>query len=663
MRRYVSSNEAVWRILNFPIHERYPAVYHLSIHLEDGQRVVYTEANAHLRVSCPTDTTLTAFFRLCRDDTFAKTLLYSEAPNYFTWNKSSKVWQRRKQGTPVEGHVGVRRSDCLGRVYAIHPNQSECFYLRMLLHVVRGPESFRHLRTIDGRTCDTYREACQRLGLLESDNHWDLTLNEAIQTTFPKQLRSLFAVILTTCHPANPKELWNKYKDFISEDILRDRRRANPDENIEFNDDIYNDCLIEIDNLCFNMCGKGIGELDLDPPEHHNDQANPIDRALFRERNYNVSTLEAFVNSRISMLNIGQRQVYNDIIEKINSDVGAIIFLEAPGGTGKTFLLNLILATLRKENKIALAVASSGIAATLLDGGRTAHSTFKLPLNIGTAENPSCNISKSCNEGKVLKDCKLIVWDECTMSHKNALEALNRTLKDIKGKPELMGGIVVLLSGDFRQILPVVKNGSPADELDACLKSSDLWSQVHKMSLSENMRVHLHGDENAQNFTDILLQVGNGDRNDRHSDSITLTSELCQVVKSLDELMSTVYPDITSNLSNDIWFEERAILAPRNDSVTAINNKIQTKMPGETSTYYSIDTVVDNSQAVMYPTEFLNKLEIAGLPAHKLTLKIGSPIMCLRNINPPVLCNGTRLRIRQMLPNTIKAVVIAGNST
>ena len=63
--------------------------------------------------------------------------------------------------------------------------------------------------------------------------------------------------------------------------------------------------------------------------------------------------------------------------DKVNS-----FFLNAPGETGKTFLISLILAKIRSNNGIAFAVASSGIAATLLDGGRTAHSVFKLPLNI-----------------------------------------------------------------------------------------------------------------------------------------------------------------------------------------------------------------------------------------------------------------------------------------
>ena len=74
-----------------------------------------------------------------------------------------------------------------------------------------------------------------------------------------------------------------------------------------------------------------------------------------------------------------------DIIKR---DEGSLIFLDAPGGTGKTFILNLILAEIRKKGEIALAVASSGVAATLLHGGRTAHSALKLPLNFNLTEEP-----------------------------------------------------------------------------------------------------------------------------------------------------------------------------------------------------------------------------------------------------------------------------------
>ena len=84
----------------------------------------------------------------------------------------------------------------------------------------------------------------------------------------------------------------------------------------------------------------------------------------------------------------------------------------------------------------------------------------------------------------------------------------------------------------------------------------------------------------------------------------------------------------------------RAILAPKNDSVNAINLQIQQQIPGKDMSYKSIDTVVDIEQAVQYLTELcLNSLEPAGMPPHSLVLKVGSPIMPLRYLNAPRLCN------------------------
>ena len=103
MGRYISSNEAVWRILDFPIHERHPKVMHLAVHLENGQRVYFTEENLYQKVLKPPDITLTAFFLLCQRDDFAKTLLYCDVPKYYTWNAPEKVFKRRVQGTRVAG--------------------------------------------------------------------------------------------------------------------------------------------------------------------------------------------------------------------------------------------------------------------------------------------------------------------------------------------------------------------------------------------------------------------------------------------------------------------------------------------------------------------------------------------------------------------------------
>ncbi|XP_035221490.1 uncharacterized protein LOC118194439 [Stegodyphus dumicola] len=114
---------------------------------------------------------------------------------------------------------GIKSSDALGRVYTVHPNNSECFHLRLLLLEVQGLKSFQELRTVEGRVCKTYKEACQVRGTLGNDEHWNATLEEAAVTCSPRMLRNLFVVMLQTCAMSNPHQLWS-YKNSLSEDLL-----------------------------------------------------------------------------------------------------------------------------------------------------------------------------------------------------------------------------------------------------------------------------------------------------------------------------------------------------------------------------------------------------------------------------------------------------------
>ena len=139
---------------------------------------------------------LTAFFKLCSEDDFARTLTYDKVPGYYTWNQVTKNFQLWKQGTVVEGYSNVRKTDSLGRVYVVHPNNSECFHLRMLLHVVKGPTSFISLRTFQGVTYETFQGVCKVMGLLEDDTDWESALSEAALCCSAKSLRYLFAIII-----------------------------------------------------------------------------------------------------------------------------------------------------------------------------------------------------------------------------------------------------------------------------------------------------------------------------------------------------------------------------------------------------------------------------------------------------------------------------------
>ncbi|KAM4015418.1 ATP-dependent DNA helicase pif1-like [Anomaloglossus baeobatrachus] len=351
-----------------------------------------------------------------------------------------------------------------------------------------------------------------------------------------------------------------------------------------------------------------------------------------------MDELTAFVSQNEPILVPDQRDAYNDVLSFSENNKGGIVFLDAPGGTGKTFVINLLLTTFRQQNKIALAVASSGIAATLLKGGRTAHSTFKLPLNLSHSDSPMCNIAKGSGLAKLLQKCSAIIWDECTMSHKKALKAVDRLLQDLRSNKYIMGGVRT-----------------------QCLSQSIIPLEKSK----ENVTEHKHeGLLSAGQFSSQLLTIGDGKAPvNSTTGQITFPSNFCCIVTSIEELKAKVFANIQLHFKNSGWLCERAILDPKNDSVNKINLQILNLLPGVCTTYKSVDTVIDPAQALFYPTEFLNSLEPQGCPPHNLFLKPGASILLLRNLDPPKLCNGTRLLIKNLFPHVIEATILTGWAT
>ncbi|GFQ65014.1 ATP-dependent DNA helicase [Trichonephila clavata] len=321
MGRYISSNEAVWRILNFPIHERHPTVIHLSVHLENGQRVYFTEGNAAERARFAPETTLTAFFRLCNEDEFARTLFYHQVPLGIVKTRS-----------------GV--DEKLVNLY---------------------------LTILESSQLINYKEACQVRGLLENDEHWNATLEEAAFMHSPRMLRDLFAVMLQVCAVSNPNQLWINHQENLSEDIMHRVRIQQRNMDLEFSTEILNEALIIIEDKVRSLGGSDLKSVGLPQP---NRDSSTIDDVL-REITYNVSELRRFLEENEGKMLPDQREIFQKITDSVFQETGGIFFLDAPGGTGKTFLLNLILEKVRESGEIALALASSGIAATLLTGGRT----------------------------------------------------------------------------------------------------------------------------------------------------------------------------------------------------------------------------------------------------------------------------------------------------
>lgn len=149
-----------------------------------------------------------------------------------------------------------------------------------------------------------------------------------------------------------------------------------------------------------------------------------------------------------------------------------------------------MISKLRSDGRVVLPVASSGIAATLLPGGRTAHSRFKIPILLDDLS--FCSFGHNSDIAFLLKNTNLIIWDEAPMQHRYAFECLDRSLRDLMKPVDSIraslpfGGITVLLGGDFRQILPVMNYGLRSEVVSACITRSRLWSNCKIVDYRSN---------------------------------------------------------------------------------------------------------------------------------------------------------------------------------
>ncbi|XP_076903435.1 uncharacterized protein LOC143558493 [Bidens hawaiensis] len=335
-------------------------------------------------------------------------------------------------------------------------------------HMMHGPTFFEDLCTVNGVKYPTFRRAALEIGLIENDDCLSQCLIEASLFQFPNALRGLFATILIFCKPGDVRKLWNDHFDSLSEDYWLHC------ENIHQVQDMV---LADIRGFLQSM-GTNINQFDL--PKTTEDVN--LQYAMHREvqDEYMIVVEPEHLSTRDS-LNFDQKIVYDEIMTHVDNDRPGLFFIDGPGGTGKTFVYKALLAQVRSRGIIALATASSGAATNNMPGGRTAHSRFKIPINLNN--NSMCKINHQSGTVELIRLAKLIIWDEASMAKRQAIEAVDRTLQDIIGVRLPFGGKIMVMGGDFRQVLPVVKCGTRAQIVDSSFRMSPLWSVTKKMRL------------------------------------------------------------------------------------------------------------------------------------------------------------------------------------
>ncbi|XP_046395741.1 ATP-dependent DNA helicase PIF1-like [Ischnura elegans] len=472
-------------------------------------------------------------------------------------------------------------------------------------------------------------------GLLDELDEYGHALEEAATFKTGRALRQLFFAVIMFGAPA--AVLWERFKGPLSEDYSgRFEERA-----------AYHHALCDIDHM-LRPHGRCLRDMGLPEVE---DVTTELGREEVR---WNPEDAARAVEEWRPKLTEEQLSVVDAVITAVRNVQmrDRVFFIDGPSGTGKTVVLNHLTARMRAEGAIVLCTASTGIAALNHEGGITAHSMFQLPLETDDPNAP-CGITGGSQRADLIRRASLIIWDEAPMSHKNTINILDRSLRDICQVEAAFGGKVVVLAGDFRQIPPIIPDGSKADIIGASLKSSELWPIIIKKKLRSILRSR---DDRA--YSEFVLAVGEdrvptvamGEYQTIPLGSISFTT-------SLQELIDFVYP--ADVLSNPALCCNRAILSGTNHNISEINRFVLDMIPGEIVRLCSADSTPPCAGAVdntLIHSDVLNAISHSGVPDHILELKVGCVAILIRNISfEDRLVNGTKVIVEKISRRFIEA--------
>lgn len=359
---------------------------------------------------------------------------------YFKWNTKERLWQRRKKYSGnVDSEDIHRKSPAIGRLCSARPGQGELFSLYRLLLNTPGAKSFEYLRTVqdeDGASIvtSTFRDACIRRGLTQSDQELIDVMNVAVSELSPSQARDTFCdLLMWAAETGDSNGLWLRFERQLSDDFAYRARDTMPDEELRrqlsracalaaiHSSLVERGAQVTPDGTCLGVEQPNADDVAAyvtatgeAPPRctFLDDGATmpPESRAYLQEQS----------EQQRLMMTDQQAEVYRAVMSAIDgtapSSSGKAFLLACSAGCGKTFVTNCLAATVRSRGGLCLAMAASGVAASLIDNATTFHSASGASVNEPVAD-MSLPVSRASLRGQRLIRASLIIIDEVRSRH------------------------------------------------------------------------------------------------------------------------------------------------------------------------------------------------------------------------------------------------------
>ncbi|KAL3118683.1 hypothetical protein niasHT_006511 [Heterodera trifolii] len=685
--RYMTAMEAYLRLNSYKVVGTSHQIYTLSVHDELGQTIVVEEGHEEEgRWRVRDNTRLTAFFALCGTDPEAAELTYDRIPYRYSWDYRSRSWKKRVRSLEEDPD----KAKMFVRVYTVSPRKHELFALRTLLLHRPGPKSFTDLRTVDGIQFETFVGTCQHMGLQVSDEVFRRAMHEACaEMSNLKRLQHYFAMLLAHAHPSNPQALFDEFLDEMNPPVATNHPGAVPKSaevraaEVMLNLEYYLNCMGTNTNDV-GLKGLPVG-YDFQHQAQLLEEDNILDSFYGDDAGQRRKPPQQVAVEQIGRLNPDQRAAFDAISTAILGGCDQkLFFLEGAGGCGKTYFYNTLIKWCiagkpplygnanaqwvrdqELQRNTVVAAASTGIAALLLIGGGTAHRHFYVPNDVSQETPPMLNFESA--KAEQLRRAQLIIIDEISMLSNTVLDYIDRLLRDVCANGRPFGNKVVVLSGDWRQLTPVVEHGTREDQVGTSIKMGALFRLFKKISLTINMRTAA----GEQSLRDWLEEIGNGmhrvgTENQGFTNQLRIPPEL--LVDDLDHTIHFCFPEALFDdpLANADAIAHNAILCPTNNDVQHINEVALGRMSGCGREFLSIDEPLEpNEEMHNFRTDFnmetVHNEMPSGMPPHKLTIKVGTPVMLIRNLDVTQgLCNGTRLQVMRTSENNLFCRILTG---